>query len=499
MTKIFTTPIFYANGEPHLGHAYSSILADIFHRYSLLANSESCLITGTDEHGLKIAQAASKSCTEVEDFVDRKSASFAELWSALKIEPDIFIRTTDRFHAQFVEKVWKKLRDKGDIYLGNYQGQYCIGCEQFYNKRDLVDEKYCAIHKTEVQFFEEETYLFRLSRYREQLLEFYTSNQDFIIPTFTQDYVVKQLKEEPLEDLSVSRINHKWGIPVPGDENHTIYVWIDALFSYLSAIQKAGYNPDQLKKTTHILGKDILKFHAIYWPAFLLALELPLPKHLIVHGWWKVEGHKISKSIPETVVHPKAFQTELSNDGLRYALIKQKPLFRDGDLVQDSLKHVINADLVNNFANLVKRNNTLILKQLSGEITGITDLDIECRQIVTEAEVKLNKVIDGYQAFDILIVSQLLNQILTELNRFFHERSPWLINKGLARAHVSSTCFVVANVVREVAILYSPIIPSLSESILNELGDNRSASLERGCPLLRDISINKVQNHFTRV
>ncbi|WP_170965360.1 methionine--tRNA ligase [Vibrio lentus] len=501
MTSFVTTPIFYANGEPHLGHAYSGIIGDIFHRFALLTGKRNLLITGTDEHGQKIASAAEKNHSDIKMFVDTKSATFSDLWPELNIHPDIFIRTTQSEHKHHVGQIWQRLYANDDIYIGTYSGEYCIACEQFYPERELAEDKHCPVHKKPVQTVEEETYLFRLEKYRAKLLDFYQSNPDVITPQHFQQSIIAQLQKEPLEDLSVSRVNNTWGVKVPNDANHTVYVWIDALFSYITAIEQTGHTPLAVAKTKHVLGKDILKFHALYWPAFLLALDLPLPEKLIVHGWWTVEGDKISKSNPETTVHPSSFSQKLSKDGLRYALVRQKPLFRDGNLAINELTEVINVDLANNLANLVKRNHTLLLRYFEGKLeSGITQaLDQECLQLLNKCQQKLEQVIQSYKMDDIYQVSLILKQVLAQLNVFFHHRAPWLISKGQESQHVQNTCFVVSNILREVAFLYSPITPDLAKSILAELKENNSSLLQHGNLSLRDISIIEAKSHFQRV
>ena len=275
MTTFITTPIFYASGDPHTGHAYSGIIADICHRFRQLCGEHNILITGTDEHGQKIAATAQAYHVDVVAFVDAKAAAFADLWPRLGIQPDIIIRTTQAEHKADVSAVWQQLVSKGDIYPGTYSGEYCVACEQYYPRRELEGDC-CPVHKKPVQTVEEATYLFRLETYRQRLLEHYQQHPNLITPSHFQDAIIEQLKAESLESLSVSRVNNTWGITVPNDSNHTIYVWIDALFSYISAIQLSGHNSEAIASAVHVLGKDILKFHALYWPAFLLALDLPL-------------------------------------------------------------------------------------------------------------------------------------------------------------------------------------------------------------------------------
>ena len=500
MTSFITTPIFYASGDPHLGHAYSGIIADVYHRFQQLSDNKSVLITGTDEHGQKIAATATAHNTDVTAFVDAKAAAFNRLWPELGICPSTVIRTTQPQHKAHIRKVWQRLIDKGDIYLGTYSGEYCVACEQYYPSRELENNQ-CPVHKKPVETVTEETYLFRLESYRQPLLKYYQQHPELITSGYFQNSIIELLKEGPLKDLSVSRVNNRWGTTVPNDDGHTIYVWIDALFSYITAIQLAGGTSQDIAETTHVLGKDILKFHALYWPVFLLALDLPLPKKLVVHGWWTIEGEKISKSNPKTTVNPKDFSKQLTSDGLRYALVRQKPLSRDGNVAIEELKEVVNADLANNLANLVKRNNTLVLKHFSGGLAESTkeQLDNECRQLLVSCNHQLDKVILYYQQYELYQVARVLKQVLDQLNAFFHHRSPWLINKGQDRQQVENTCFIVGNILRQVVLCYSPITPQLAISILSEQGIDLSKVVLRETIDVGEYSISGAKSHFNRI
>ncbi|CAM3903840.1 methionine--tRNA ligase [Vibrio aquimaris] len=502
-TEFITTPIFYANGEPHLGHAYTGIIADIFCRYERLAQIDiGCkLITGTDEHGQKIASAAQSNNLPAQDFVDTLSQSFQDLWPKLAIEQDAFIRTTDRQHKLNIQRIWQQLEQQGDIYLGHYSGHYCIACEQFYPEKSLLDGACCPVHKREVIFSQEETYLFRLEKYREALIEYYQSNDNCIEPSHYQQSLIEQLKSSPLDDLSVSRINNKWGIQVPNNQGHTVYVWIDALFSYLSAIQNCGGNTHSLAHTQHVIGKDILLFHAVYWPAFLLALDIKLPQKLIVHGWWTIGGEKVSKSNPHTTVNPSLFSERLTCDGLRYALLRHKPLHRDGNLVLDEFAQTINADLLNNLANLVKRNHTLITKNFAGEIklAEISQLDKGNLACINKVIPVLENIINAYQTRDLHRVAKEVNWILTELNGFFHQRAPWLVNKEQPEAKAKQTCLVVSNLVRELVWLLSPITPTLCQTIIEEKGTPSSSLFEHQALILKDAVALCAKSHWQKI
>ena len=496
-----TTPIFYANGEPHLGHAYSGIIADIFHRFSLLLGSESRLITGTDEHGQKIAQTALSRPQSTQEFVDATSKTFQALWPQLAIEPNVFIRTTAEDHQAHIQDIWTTLESQNDIYLGQYSGEYCVACEQYYPPRELVDNRLCPVHKQPVVQVEEQTNLFRLDKYRAALLEYYQKHPNVIAPQHFQNTIIEQLKSAPLADLSISRINNKWGIQVPSHHQHTVYVWIDALFSYITAIQRTGAQKADIANTQHILGKDILLFHAVYWPAFLLALNLPLPKKLIVHGWWTIDGEKISKSNPETTVNPSVFAKQLTTDGLRYALVRQKPRYRDGNVVLDEFAELINADLLNTLANLVKRNHTLIAKVFAGKITleEVGQLDLECATFVDQLTPCLKDIVNAYQDGDLHQVTKVILALLAELNGFFHHRAPWLVRKGQPAYKSKQTCLVVTNFIRELAWLSSPIIPKLSQRIIAELGEQPCSVLRQGRLGFEGVAVKSANSHWQRV
>lgn len=499
--SFITTPIFYANGEPHLGHAYSGIIADIFHRFAQLSGRQSQLITGTDEHGQKIAATANNRQQPIQQFVDQTSQTFRSLWPALQVEPDIFIRTTESDHKARIQQLWHKLEAQGDIYPGHYRGNYCVACEQYYPDRELIDDQFCPVHKCPVSYIEEQTYLFRLEKYRQALLNFYQTHPDAILPSHFQQTLIEQLKSTPLDDLSVSRINNEWGIKVPTDDAHTVYVWIDALFSYISAIQRTGAESHAIAHTQHVIGKDILLFHAVYWPAFLLALDLPLPEKLIVHGWWTIDGDKISKSNPLTTVNPGCFAKRLTPDGLRYALVKQKPLHRDGNVVFDDFAEMINADLLNNLANLVKRNHTLIIKHFAGHIAlkTVENIDLDCRQCITDSGQRLHTILNAYHRRDIHHAVREINSSLSELNNFFHQRAPWLAANQQTNHHTLQTCFIVSNVLRELAWLLYPVTPELCQKIITELSGASSTVLTGSKFILQDINIISAESHWQRI
>ncbi|RQW64980.1 methionine--tRNA ligase [Vibrio viridaestus] len=499
--RFITTPIFYANGQPHLGHAYTGIIADIFHRFSTLSGEQSRLITGTDEHGQKIATTAQASQLPTQTFIDQISETFRALWPQLNIVPDIFVRTTENDHQQYIQTIWRKLQQQGDIYVGSYCGEYCVACEQYYPQRELIDQNICPVHKQPVSHIEEETYLFRLEKYRLRLLEYYQTNPNVIVPSHFQDNIIEQLKSGELDDLSISRVHNQWGIPVPDNASHTVYVWIDALFSYISAILKAEATQENIANTQHIIGKDILIFHAVYWPAFLMALDLPLPEKLLVHGWWTINGDKISKSNPATTVNPASFAERLTQDGLRYALVRQKPLFRDGNVDLDEFAELLNADLLNNYANLVKRTNTLIVRYFAGHISpdSIGELDDESIDVIDLLSANLKLIIHSYTAGNLFQVVKEIHNALSQLNSFFHTRSPWLVNKGQPEQKAQQTCFIVSTYLREITWLLSPITPTLCHNVLEEMGLPQSSILNQKTNIFAEIEALSANSHWVRI
>ncbi|MDE5603199.1 MAG: methionine--tRNA ligase, partial [Helicobacter sp.] len=362
-SKIYiTTPIYYVNDIPHIGHAYTTIIADVLARFYRLKNQEVFFLTGTDEHGQKIEQAAIKKNKNPKEYVDEISNSFKGIWERFEISHDKFIRTTDLYHAKTAQEAFLKMFEKGDIYKGEYEGNYCISCESFFSKTQLLEFSKCPDCKRETILLKEESYFFKLSAYQDKLLEFYKHHSDFILPKSRYNEVIKFV-EAGLEDLSITRTSFDWGVKLPSEiankdsKKHVIYVWLDALINYLSAL---GYENDLENKMEfwpvnyHIVGKDILRFHAVYWLAFLMSLELPLPKHIAAHGWWTKDGAKMSKSIGN-VVNPQEVVDTYGLDCFRYFVLREVPFGQDGDFSQKALIERINSDLSNDLGNLLNR------------------------------------------------------------------------------------------------------------------------------------------------
>ena len=371
MSKNFyiTTPIYYPSGKPHMGHAYSSIIADVFARFKRLEKYDVLFLTGTDEHGLKIQREAEKKNKNPREFCDELSKNFKELTKILNLSNDDFIRTTEKRHYKSVEDIWHRLVASGDIYLDKYSGWYSVSDEAYYDEDEVEESNGKKISKSSgstVDWVEEESYFFKLSNWSSKLLEHYKKNEDFILPKSRKNEVVKFV-EKGLNDLSVSRTSFSWGIPVPKNQKHIIYVWLDALTNYISALNFPNTEDTKFKSfwpaDVHIIGKDILRFHAIYWPAFLLAAKLPLPKKIFGHGWILSNDKKMSKSLGN-ILDPIEIIKNYGIDQLRYYLVKEVSLGNDGSVSMENLKNCINNDLANNYGNLCQRVFSFIKKKL---------------------------------------------------------------------------------------------------------------------------------------
>ena len=377
MNKNFyiTTPIYYPSGKPHMGHAYSSIVADIFARFKRLDGYKVLFLTGTDEHGQKIQKEAVKNNKKPKEFCDEISQTFRSLTKTLNLTNDDFIRTTESRHLNSVNEIWSRLIDSGDIYLDKYSGWYSVSDEAYYDEDEILDKGGKKISKSSgslVEWVEEESYFFKLSAFQKRLLEFYEKNKDFILPKARRNEVISFV-EKGLKDLSISRTSFTWGIPVPENKKHVIYVWLDALTNYLSALNFPNTDDEKFKSfwpaDVHIIGKDILRFHAIYWPAFLLAAKIPLPKRVFGHGWILSDDKKMSKSLGN-ILDPIEIIKNYGIDQLRYYLIKEVSLGNDGSISMENLKNCINNDLANNYGNLCQRVFSFLKKNCNNKNHG---------------------------------------------------------------------------------------------------------------------------------
>ncbi len=464
MDKFFvTTPIYYVNGEAHIGHAYTNIIADVISRFHRLDGADTFFLTGTDEHGQKIYQSAVAKGVETQEFVDSIVPKFQNLWDKIDCQYNYFIRTTDKHHKAFVQDIWNKMIEKGFIYLGSYSGWYAVRDEAFYSQADLINGK--APTGADVEWLEEPSYFFKLSAFQERLLKFYQDNPNFVMPNYRFNEV-KAFVNGSLRDLSVSRIAVKWGISVPNDEKHVIYVWLDALFNYLSALSitdKEDFWPCNL----HIVGKDILQFHAVYWPAFLMALDIAPPKQILAHGWWQNNGEKMSKSLGN-VLDPNDIVDEFGRDYMRYFLLREMSIGQDGSFSSEGLIQRINGELVNNIGNLVQRVTSFAYKHLGGKVQVAVDLNDSDDELLDTTYNGINRIRALMSEYKINEAIGVILDIGHKANSYIERNAPWkLKNDDPERMKV--ILYVLLEVIRVIGILLQPFAPDSSERILSTL------------------------------
>ena len=485
MAKKFyvTTPIYYPNDIPHIGHAYTTIAADVVARWHKLRGYSVFFLTGTDDHGKKIALAAEKAGKNPKKFTDELIPKFKDAWKKLNIDYNKFIRTTDKHHESVVKEVLQKVFDKGDIYKGEYEGFYCTDCEAYYTEKDLINGC-CPIHKTKVEKLKEESYFFKLSKYQKDLLNLYKKNPEFVLPDFRKQEIINRV-EEGLKDLSISRTNFDWGIKLPFDKKHVAYVWFDALFNYYSATREKGkekYWPADLQ----IIGKDISWFHLVYWPAFLMSAGIKLPKTVFAHGWWTFDKEKISKSRGK-VINVDELIKIAGVDSARYFLFRSTPFGQDGDFSEKALIDRHNNELADKLGNLVSRVSALSerygLKKVNFEKINV---DIHISNVVEN----ISELIERFE-FD-----KALNSIfafIDTLNQFVQAKKPW-------ETQSKEDLFELVIGLRVVTILLWPFIPETSEKIAKQfgfkVGENSLKEIEKP---LKIIKIKKAEILFRKV
>ena len=475
MNKNFyiTTPIYYPSGKPHMGHAYSSIVADIFARFKRLDGYKVLFLTGTDEHGQKIQKEALKNNKKPKEFCDEISQTFRSLTKTLHLTNDDFIRTTESRHLNSVNEIWSRLIDSGDIYLDKYSGWYSVSDEAYYDEDEILDKGGKKISKSSgslVEWVEEESYFFKLSAFQKRLLEFYEKNKDFILPKARRNEVISFV-EKGLKDLSISRTSFTWGIPVPENKKHVIYVWLDALTNYLSALNFPNTDDEKFKSfwpaDVHIIGKDILRFHAIYWPAFLLAAKIPLPKRVFGHGWILSDDKKMSKSIGN-ILDPIEIIKNYGIDQLRYYLIKEVSLGNDGSISMENLKNCINNDLANNYGNLCQRVFSFLKKNCNNKIPKKNNINGDDIKLINNVKNNIPKLID-------LINNQNLNEYIKivvnfsfDANKYFNDSEPWSLKKKDPE-RMNAILFTIVEQIKNISILLNPIIPISTKKVLNTI------------------------------
>lgn len=476
MVKKFyiTTPIYYVNAEPHIGSSYTTIVGDILARYKRLMGYEVFYLTGTDEHGQKIAQAAREKGVTPQELCDSLAEKFKELWKDLGITNDYFIRTTDENHMKTVQYFVSKMKDNGDIYKGTYEGWYCVPCETYWNEEELEHDEHghnlCPSCKREVQIIKEENYFFRLSKYNDMLLKHFQENPDFVEPDFRRNEMLKIL-ESGLKDLSITRTTLKWGIPMPEDPEHVIYVWVDALINYVSAI---GY-PDDMEKfnkwwpaDVHLIGKEINRFHSLIWPAMLMSVGLPLPKKVFAHGWLTVNGQKISKSLGNAI-DPREYVKKYGNDVVRYYLVRDIVFGKDGDFSEENLIKRLNSDLANDYGNLLHRTLAMIQKHFGSVVPGITELEEIDKNLLEQYESVKNKFIELMDNYKITDALDSLWQFISSLNKYFDETKPWILAKEGNKERLGTVLTLVTESILKVATFVAPVMPDSSKEVYKRL------------------------------
>lgn len=494
MKTYITTPIYYVNDKAHIGHAYTTIIADTYARFKRLQNDEVFFLTGTDEHGQKIQESAKKNNTSPKEYADKISNEFKQLWKNLEISNDYFIRTTDEEHKECVKKIFLKMYEKGDIYKSEYEGHYCVSCESFYTKTQLLENNKCPDCKKDTRILKEESYFFRLSKYEKDLLNWYKQNPNSIFPTSKKNEVIAFV-EQGLKDLSISRTSFDWGIKVPlnDDKEHVIYVWLDALSNYLSAL---GYLENEEKmpfwqNAIHFVGKDILKFHAIYWPAFLMSLDLPLPKCVAAHGWWLINGEKMSKSIGN-VINPLDIVNEFSNDALRYYLLSYMPFGNDGDYSKHLMVEKINSELVNEFGNLVSRTISMAKKYFN--------LKLSFKDKIYEEEKEAKEFFNlSIKAIEELKFNDYLSNIFKAVkiaNSMISKYEPWALIKT-NQNEVESLLISILNIIKNACILLSPVLINSTNKLAKAL--NIEIKYDLLNTFIKEFSLNECEHLFSRV
>ena len=508
MAKNFyiTTPIYYPSAKPHMGHAYSSIIADFFARFKRMDGFDVHFLTGTDEHGLKIQRAAEKKGVKTLEFCNELSKTFKDLSKTLNLTNNDFIRTTEDRHKKSVQFLWNELKKNGDIYLSKYSGWYSVSDEAFYNDdeiEDLDNKKVAISSKSLVEWVDEESYFFKLSKWEKPLLKFYKDNPDFISPKSRKNEVISFVKSG-LKDLSVSRKSFSWGIKVPHDDNHVIYVWLDALTNYMSALNYPQVDDELFKKfwpaSIHLIGKDILRFHAIYWPAFLLAAKITPPKKVFGHGWILSNEEKMSKS-KGNILDPIEIIDQYGLDPLRYYLIKEVSFGNDGNISQDKLEDCINSDLANNFGNLCQRVISFTIKNCSGKIPEKINFEKDDLDILNKYKENLSKIRLEIDNQNINFYIDYIINSLFEANKYFNDQEPWKKKDNPLR--LNTIVYSTLEIVRKVSFLLYPIIPQSSLKALKIFNltekDIDFTSIGDNTFLKQGNSINKINILFNKI
>ena len=479
-TFYITTPIYYPSGKFHIGTAYTTVASDAMARYKRSRGFDVRFLTGMDEHGQKIQEKAQEAGKEPQAYVDEIADAAKKLWEMMDITNDDFIRTTEKRHEEMVEKIFAKFMENGDIYKGHYEGLYCTPCESYYTETQLVDGK-CPDCGREVKVVKEESYFFNMKKYADRLVEYYNANPEFILPESRKNEMVNNFIKPGLEDLSVSRTTFDWGVKVPGDPKHVIYVWVDALSNYITALGYGSDNDELFNKywpaDVHVVGKDIVRFHTIYWPIFLMALDLPLPKKIFAHGFIMMKDGKMSKS-KGNVVYPEMLIERYGLDAVRYFLLRELPFGQDGVFSPESFVERVNFDLANDLGNLLNRTVSMINKYFGGEIPAyagqVTEFDQTLEDFIKTTVEKVEKNFEDMQ-FSIVLAD--IWALVARTNKYIDETAPWVLAKDEAnKEKLASVMNHLAESLRQIAIMIEPFMPRTTPQIFAQLGIEGEAS-----------------------